>query len=180
MQFSFIKSSLNTTCITSFYGKRQYDKISKLQNRLICLLDGKILCRFTQPQNKPYAFSTKPMMLIMLMYTHFDAKFVTFWILKTKNSSNQIFVVDRFGIVKSGHSLFKIQVIFFRESTFVAFDKSAFITSCATQSDELFRKIIAMHGFLTACASWARQHAETAAFAANRSHSIYILKQLNN
>ena len=112
------------------------------------------------------------------MYTHFDAKFVTFWILKTKNSSNQIFVVARFGIVKSGHSLFKIQVIFFRESTFVAFDKSAFITSCATQSDELFRKIIAMHGFLTACASWTRQHAETAAFAANRSHSIYILKQL--
>ena len=108
MQFSFIKSSLNTACITSFYGKRQYDKISKLQNRLICLLDGKILCRFTQPQNKPYAFSTKPMML----YTHFDAKFVTFWILKNKNSSNQIFVVDRFGIVKSGHSLFKIQVIF--------------------------------------------------------------------
>ena len=180
MQFSFIKSSLNTTCITSFYGKRQYGKISKLQNRLICLLDGKILCRFTQPQNKPYAFSTKPMMLIMLMYTHFDAKFVTFWILKTKNSSNQIFVVARFGIVKSGHSLFKIQVIFFRESTFVAFDKSAFITSCATQSDELFRKIIAMHGFLTACASWTRQHAETAAFAANRSHSIYILKQLRN
>ena len=110
-----MKSSLNTTCITSFYGKRQYGKISKLQNRLICLLDGKILCRFTQPQNKPYAFSTKSMMLIMLMYTHFDAKFVTFWILKTKNSSNQIFVVARFGIVKSGHSLFKIQIIFFKK-----------------------------------------------------------------
>ena len=75
--------------------------------------------------------------------------------------------------------LYLIQVIFFGESTFVAFDKSAFITSCATQSDELFRKIIAMHGFLTACTSWARQHAETAAFAANGSHSIYILKQIS-
>ena len=74
--------------------------------------------------------------------------------------------------------LYWIYRYFFRESTFVAFDKSAFITSCATQSDKLFRKVIAMHGFLAACTSWARQHAETTAFAANGSHSIGILKEI--
>ena len=33
-----------------------------------------------------------------------------------------------------------------------------------------------MHGFLTPCANWARQHAEPTTFTANGSHSIYILE----
>ena len=80
-------------------------------------------------------------------------------------------------VFTKGHSLLDLHY-FLRESTFVAFDKSAFITSCATQSDKLFRKVIAMHGFLAACTSWARQHAKTTAFAANGSHSIGILKEI--
>ena len=34
-----------------------------------------------------------------------------------------------------------------------------------------------MHWFLATCADWARQHAETTAFSANRSHSIHILER---
>ena len=139
-------------------------------------MDGKIICRFTQPQNKPYAFSTKIVIgylqLILARNLLLSLLFKEEIFVKSARVKLSVEIVK-----KIGHSLFDLQV-FLRESTFVAFDKSAFITSCATQSDKLFRKVIAMHGFLAACTSWARQHAKTTAFAANGSHSIGILKEI--